>query len=98
MKTECISADYYAFQNNGSLYRTWPNKLLSAVYCWWFNRRRRSIERHAIKHLLSLEDAQLRDIGIHRGDLEWTHKLPNSADATLELELIVRGGSVRRRR
>jgi hypothetical protein len=44
----------------------------------------------------TLDDAALRDIGLHRGDISWASNLPKSADASAELELLARGHRARR--
>jgi hypothetical protein len=44
----------------------------------------------ALKELSSLDDAMLKDIGISRNDVVWASQLPQSVNASIELEIIAR--------
>lgn len=48
-----------------------------------FQKQRES--RDAFKHLLSLDDNLLRDIGVSRADVEWAASLPYSTNAASAL-------------
>ena len=50
------------------------------------------IDRDAFRHLLSLDDEMLADIGVNRADVEWASNLPLSFNASQELERLARGG------
>jgi uncharacterized protein YjiS (DUF1127 family) len=60
---------------------------LSTLFQHWRARR-------SVKHLASLDDYLLRDIGLKRGDVEWAEQVPITQNAVLALEERVR----RRRR
>jgi uncharacterized protein YjiS (DUF1127 family) len=60
---------------------------LSTLFQHWQARR-------SVKHLASLDDYLLRDIGLKRGDVEWAEQVPITQNAVLALEERVR----RRRR
>ena len=60
---------------------------LSALIRHWQARR-------SVKHLASLDDYLLRDIGLKRSDVEWAEQVPLTRNAVLALEERVR----RRRR
>jgi uncharacterized protein YjiS (DUF1127 family) len=44
----------------------------------------------SVKHLASLDDHMLRDIGLKRSDVEWAERVPLSQNAILALEERVR--------
>jgi uncharacterized protein YjiS (DUF1127 family) len=44
----------------------------------------------SVRHLASLDDHVLRDIGLTRGDVEWAERVPLSQNAVLALEDRVR--------
>ena len=48
--------------------------------------QRRRESRDAFKHLLSLDDALLRDVGVTRADVEWAAQLPLSVNAARALQ------------
>jgi len=64
--------------------------LFAKLVAWWSARRQHKIDRDAFKHLLSLDDSLLKDIGVTRADVTWASQLPKSVDAAVELEIIVR--------
>jgi len=49
----------------------------------WHKQRR---DRAAFMNLLGKEEWVYRDLGIHRGDVEWASRLPMNVNAALELE------------
>ena len=49
----------------------------------WHKQRR---DRAAFMNLLGKEEWVYRDLGIHRGDVEWASRLPMHVNAALELE------------
>lgn len=54
---------------------------------------RRRIERRdrmAFARMLTLDDSMLRDIGVHRGDVEWAARLPLSQNGGAALHRIAR--------
>lgn len=68
------------------------SKLWKGIRRLWLERRRRMDDRQAIKYLRTLDDALLKDIGVSRRDVMWAGRLPTSSDASVELEIIARGG------
>ena len=74
----------------------WLSKLAPNWRQWWLKSRKRQADRRAITQMQKLDDATLRDIGLHRGDISWASHLPRSADVTAELELLARGHRMRR--
>jgi uncharacterized protein YjiS (DUF1127 family) len=46
--------------------------------------------RRSVKHLASLDDYLLRDIGLKRSDVEWAERVPITRNAVLALEERVR--------
>ncbi len=54
------------------------------------NRARRSRDMQALREIHELNDAQLRDIGLRRGDLFEVSRLPVEENATVELGRISR--------
>ncbi len=61
-------------------------------------RRNRRLDRAAMRDLLSMDDATLKDIGVSRGDVYWASQLPLSASATTELEIVARRNQSTHRR
>ena len=57
-------------------------RTISALGRWHKQRR----DRAAFMALLGKEDWVYRDLGIHRGDVEWASRLPMHVNAALELE------------
>ena len=55
---------------------------VSALVRWQRQRR----DRAAFMALLGKEDWVYRDLGVHRGDVEWASRLPMNVNAALELE------------
>ncbi|MBX2837615.1 MAG: DUF1127 domain-containing protein [Gammaproteobacteria bacterium] len=53
-------------------------------------RIQRKIDRDAFSHLVSLDDALLKDIGVTRADVEWAMKLPLSINASDQLQILAR--------
>lgn len=49
----------------------------------WHKQRR---DRAAFRALLGKEDWVYRDLGVHRGDVEWASRLPMHVNAALELD------------
>jgi uncharacterized protein YjiS (DUF1127 family) len=91
----CAQADIYepgpgSSQARGRA-RVFLQKWYMPVRRFWQERQRLRASRRAIRQLKKLDDAALRDIGIRRGDVARVSRLPNSADATAELELLARG-------
>jgi uncharacterized protein YjiS (DUF1127 family) len=56
---------------------------LGALFRHWQARR-------SVKHLASLDDYLLRDIGLKRSDVEWAEQVPITRNAILALEERVR--------
>jgi uncharacterized protein YjiS (DUF1127 family) len=56
---------------------------LGALFRHWQARR-------SVKHLASLDDYLLRDIGLKRSDVEWAEQVPITRNAVLALEERVR--------
>ncbi len=56
--------------------------IVRAVATWDKHRRNRA----AFRALLGKEDWVFRDMGIHRGDVEWASRLPMHVNASEELE------------
>ncbi len=48
--------------------------------------QRRRESRDAFKHLLSLDEALLKDVGVTRADVEWAAQLPLSVNAARALQ------------
>ena len=48
--------------------------------------KRRRESRDAFRHLLSLDEALLRDVGVTRADVEWAAQLPLSVNAARALQ------------
>ena len=57
-------------------------RTVSAVGRWHKQRR----DRAAFLTLLGKDEWVYRDLGIHRGDVEWASQLPMNVNAALELE------------
>lgn len=91
MTTCCVKTNIPAPALDSSVWVQPLRALLGRTAKWWQWQQQRRSDRRAIRHLLTLDDAALRDIGVHRGDIAWASKLPRSADATVELELLARG-------
>lgn len=91
MTTCCVTSNIPQASLDSTATTPWLRGLLGRPKQWWQLQRQRSRSRRAMRHLLTLDDAALRDIGVHRGDVAWASRLPNSADATAELELLARG-------
>lgn len=53
--------------------------------------RQRKIDRDAFAHLVTLDESQLKDIGLRRDDVLWASQLPLSQNASQELEIVARG-------
>lgn len=66
----------------GRLAATTVSRIVRAVATWDKHRR----DRAAFRALLGKEDWVFRDIGIHRGDVEWASRLPMHVSASEELE------------
>ncbi|MEM7255946.1 MAG: DUF1127 domain-containing protein [Pseudomonadota bacterium] len=94
MTTCCVDSNLQTHEHS----LNWLRKIATDVLQWWQLGQQRRAGRRAIVHLQSLNDATLRDIGVHRGDVEWASHLPKSVDATAELELLARGYKARRNR
>ena len=60
------------------------------IRSWWQARRQRRIDRMAFEHMLALDDAILKDIGVSRADVIWARSLPLSQNAAAELEILAR--------
>lgn len=60
----------------------WTHRAIHAVIEW----RRQRRDRAAFLHLIGKEDWVYRDMGIHRGDVEWASRLPLHVNAAQELE------------
>ena len=56
-------------------------------------RRQQRIARDAFKHMESLSDELLADIGVNRDSVRWAAKLPIEVDAALALREVAQGGS-----
>lgn len=56
--------------------------LVGAVRLWHKQRR----DRAAFRSLLGKDEWVFRDLGIHRGDVEWASRLPMDVNAARELE------------
>ena len=63
---------------------------LKRVFAFLAERRKRRLDRVALRSLLSMDDNTLKDIGISRGDVQWASNLPLSTSATTELEILAR--------
>ena len=72
--------------------------LLTRTWAYLAERRSRRADRLAMRELLSMDDATLKDIGISRGDVQWASNLPLSASATTELEIVARRNQSAHRR
>lgn len=90
MNNQCTSLDQELHANPdrmGSwIAPTWPVTTIAKSlkhYLDAVHRRRES--RDAFKHLLSLDDALLRDVGVSRADVEWAAQLPLKVNAARAL-------------
>jgi uncharacterized protein YjiS (DUF1127 family) len=66
----------------GRLAAATVSHIVRAVATWDRHRR----DRAAFRALLGKEDWVFRDMGIHRGDVEWASRLPMHVNASEELE------------
>jgi len=64
--------------------------LIIDLKVWFQTRQRQRIDRQAFDSLLGLDDKMLHDIGVSRSDVVWASRLPVSANASAELEIIAR--------
>ncbi len=96
MTTNCIATELNPCASTADRRQSALRKLWATVNGWWLETRRRCTDRQAIRYLSTLDDAVLRDIGVNRGDVEWAGRLPSSVDASVQLEIIARGGGRRR--
>ncbi|MAZ14897.1 hypothetical protein [Oricola sp.] len=76
-------------RNDGSLIVSLAGLAISAAKASvsglgrWHKQRR---DRAAFQTLLGKDEWVYRDLGIHRGDVEWASRLPMNVNAALELE------------
>ncbi|MBX2884812.1 MAG: hypothetical protein KTR32_32960 [Granulosicoccus sp.] len=56
-------------------------------------RRQQKIDRDAFRHMLALNDAMLKDIGVTRDAVRWAAQLPLEENAALLLRETAQGGS-----
>jgi len=76
-------------RNDGSLIVSLARLLASAARVTisaigrWHKQRR---DRAAFQTLLGKDEWVYRDLGIHRGDVQWASRLPMNVNAALELE------------
>ncbi len=51
----------------------------------WLEARHRRLQRQGLREMLHLDDHLLRDIGVHRGDVEYAARRPHAEDPGLTL-------------
>jgi len=66
-------------------------RALAAIRNYLHTRKMQRIDRDAFRHLASLDESLLKDIGVTREDVEWAMKLPTSQNASDELQQLSRG-------
>ena len=91
MNAQCTSSDqdlhFSTEQAASQLAHPWSLITMTARlkdYLKTIHRRRES--RDAFKHLMSLDDVLLRDIGVTRADVEWAAQLPLKVNAAHALQ------------
>ena len=82
-----------ATQTGGERLTGAARAVVSQVSQFLAKRRQQRIDRDAFRHLLTLDNEILDDIGVSRADVEWASSLPLTFNASQELERLARGGS-----
>ena len=91
MNAQCTSPDqdlhFSTEQSACQPVRTWSLMSLTTRLKDYLNTlQRRRESRDAFKHLLSLDESLLRDVGVTRADVEWAAQLPLSVNAARALQ------------
>jgi uncharacterized protein YjiS (DUF1127 family) len=89
MTTQCLPTDFNQ-RLSAATDSPQDRSPIHRLFTWWISRRQQRDERVALKELSSLDDAMLKDIGISRNDVVWASQLPQSVNASIELEIIAR--------
>lgn len=63
---------------------------LGAIRRWFQRQIEQRVDRMAFRTLERLSDADLRDIGLTRADVEWASRLPLSENASAALQEVAR--------
>ena len=63
---------------------------LAAIKKRWAEHAQRRTDRAAFRHMLTLDDDILDDIGVTRANVEWASQLPLHLSASRELEQLAR--------
>ena len=91
MNAQCTSPDqdlhFSTAQSVCQLARPWSLTSLTTRLKDYLNTlQRRRESRDAFRHLLSLDESLLRDVGVTRADVEWAAQLPLSVNAARALQ------------
>ena len=81
---DCVVTNNHASKNHNGLAKL-TQSLFMKIKAYLALRRQRRINRDAMKSLLSLDEATLKDIGVSRDDVLWASTLPAQENASQEL-------------
>ena len=73
---------------------SWVAQILNRIANFIEVRKQRRIDRLAFKHMLTLDEEMLKDIGVTRDDVIWASKLPLEINASRTLEEARRSGHI----